>query len=56
MPGLIDEKYKILPHQITYDKIRYNLFCGFTLGIGPVYIFFRDYDKQLKEIYKKKVT
>lgn len=50
----------ILP-EIIYDdfdsgyfslsKFRYDLFLGFTAGLGPVYVFFKYHDSELRKIY-----
>ena len=60
LPGIIYEgKYKAAWHGFTLNQLKYNLFFGLTLGLGPTYIFFKKYDPILKTylvIHKAKVT
>ena len=53
VPGLFDENFKGAFHGATYDQLKYSLFLGLTLGVGPIYIFFRDYDKQLNSCFQR---
>ena len=54
LPGLIyDDGYKYAWHGFGKNQIHYNMFLGLTLGIGPVYIFFKKYDPMLKEYFAK---
>jgi len=54
LPGLIyEDGYNHAWHGFGKNQINYNMFLGLTLGIGPVYIFFKKYDPILKEYFEK---
>ena len=49
LPGLIYDDYKGAFHGFTISQLRYSLFFGLTLGLGPVILFFKEYDSKLKK-------
>ncbi len=54
LPGIIyDGNYKSSYHGFTPDQLKYNLFLGLTLGLGPLIMYFTKYDKDLKKLIKK---
>ena len=54
LPGIIFEDYEYGFLGFSSSKIKYDMFLGLTFGLGPIYLFFRDHDKKLKEYYKDK--
>ncbi|CAB1064464.1 hypothetical protein D1BOALGB6SA_9260 [Olavius sp. associated proteobacterium Delta 1] len=51
LPGIIYEgEYKGFFHGITADQFKYSLFFGLTLGLGPMFVYFKKYDKTLKTL------
>jgi hypothetical protein len=54
LPGIIYEgEYKHAWHGYGKHQVHYNMLCVFTLGIGPIYIFFRKYDPLLKQYFNE---
>ena len=54
LPGLLyEDGYKYAWHGFGKNQVHYNLFFGFTLGLGPMYVFLKNYDPILKEYFKK---
>lgn len=54
LPGIIyDGNYKYSYHGFTPDQLKYSLFLGLTIGLGPLILYFMKYDKDLKKLIKK---
>ena len=52
LPGIIyEDGYEYTWYGFGKNQFHYNLFMGVTLGIGPLYIFFKKYDPILKEYF-----
>ncbi|SHI15564.1 hypothetical protein SAMN02745124_04451 [Desulfofustis glycolicus DSM 9705] len=51
LPGLLFENYKASYHGMNLSQITYSLFMGVTLGLGPIYLFFKYYDRDLMNYY-----
>jgi hypothetical protein len=53
LPGIIyEDGYKYAWHGFGKNQFHYNMFLGLTLGLGPIYIFFKKYDPILKEYFR----
>ena len=48
LPGIIYDDYKAAFHGFTLSQLKYSLFFGLTLGLGPIIIFFKEHDPKLK--------
>lgn len=54
LPGIIYDNYKPTYLGLTRANIKYELFLVFTLGFGPIYLFFKHYDAEFKRYFKNK--
>ena len=53
LPGIIYEgKWKGPLHGLRPINLKYNAFLLFTLGLGPLYVFFKKYDPVLKKYFE----
>ena len=51
LPGVFYDDYKGAFHGFTISQLKYSLFFGLTLGLGPVILFLKKYDSKLKKHY-----
>lgn len=52
LPGIIYKDFKASYHGFTMSQLKYSLFLGLTLGVGPIFMFFKDHDSRLRKQYE----
>lgn len=53
LPGIIYSDFKASYHGLNPSQLYHSLFFGLTLGLGPIYLFFKYHDRELREKIKK---
>lgn len=53
LPGIIYSDFKASYHGLNQSQLYHSFFFGLTLGLGPIYLFFKYHDRELREKYKK---